>query len=91
MTTITIEILKEKRNEIISEIKTNFSRVNVKEFMTSMIKMIPLSGSTNVIDYVEEVGDLLFSDFRTISNQELNNIGQVNKGRAMRNLPSSMR
>ena len=91
MTTITTEILKENRSEIISEIKTNFSRVNVKEFMNSMINMISLSESTNVIEYVEEVGDLLFSDFRTISNTELNNIGQINRERSMRNLPSSMR
>lgn len=83
-TTVTIEDLKEYKNEIITEIKKHTN--DVKEVMTMMVANLSTTKNTCEIDYTNEV--LCEMGYFNNASQDL---AAKNRENAMQNLPSSMR
>lgn len=91
---MTLQDLKDSRNEIIAHIQNKYGSENLKQLMTECVGYIGFNGirSTDVISYVDEVAELVeMVKPRTFDNSASNWLAAKNRENAFKARPSSMR
>ena len=88
---MTLQDLKDNRNEIIATINETANASKKAEIMKAMMNLVngDMADSDNVVDLVAEVVEM--NKEWQKDSKWINNLGEINRANAMANLPSSMR
>jgi len=91
---MTLQDLKDNREQIIAYIIENYGAESVSEIMNAMVKWLGYKGicSTDVLEYIDEVMELAeICKPKMIYTGASEWLAAKNRENAMNNLPSSMR